>query len=68
MLFFNKPLGYLRFTVPSLHGERSGLAQLEGKASAAERQLREAQWLFAKMGAPGQTERLGEELPTLTTE
>jgi tetratricopeptide (TPR) repeat protein len=47
---------------PQLLEERARLANLLGESAACERGLREAQRLYAEIGAGGHTERLAEEL------
>jgi adenylate cyclase len=47
---------------PQLLEERARLANLLGDAEACERGLRDAQSLYAKIGAGGHTERLAQEL------
>jgi tetratricopeptide (TPR) repeat protein len=48
--------------VPLLHEARAELERACGDAAAAERELREAQRLYAAMGATGHAERLAREL------
>jgi adenylate cyclase len=48
--------------VPLLHEARAELERACGDAAAAERELREAQRLYAEMGATGHAERLAREL------
>ena len=47
---------------PLLHEARAELERACGDAAAAERELREAQRLYAEMGATGHAERLAREL------
>jgi class 3 adenylate cyclase len=51
-----------RAWVPLLHEARAELERACGDAAAAERELREAQRLYAEMGATGHAERLAREL------
>ncbi len=51
-----------RAALPFVHEERAELARLLGDEAARERELREAQRLFAEIGAPLQVERLAREL------
>ncbi len=48
--------------LPFLHEERAALARLQGNEEAAVRELREAQRLFAEVGATGHATRLAREL------
>jgi len=45
-----------------LHEARAELERACGDAAAAERELHQAQRLYAEMGATGHTERLAREL------
>ncbi len=54
--------GGIRIHDPTLHEVRADLARREGDPAAAERELREAQRLYQKMGATGHAERLAREL------
>jgi adenylate cyclase len=51
-----------RALVPMQHEARAELERACGDAAAAERELREAQRLYAEMGATGHAERLAREL------
>jgi hypothetical protein len=51
-----------RALAPFIHVERAALAQLLGDEAADERELREAQRLFAEMGATVRAERVAREL------
>ena len=51
-----------RAWVPLIHEARAELESACGDAAAAERELREAQRLYAEMGATGHAERLAREL------
>jgi hypothetical protein len=51
-----------RAWVPLLHEARAELERACGDAAAAERELREAQRLYAEMGATGHAERLARDL------
>jgi hypothetical protein len=50
-----------RAALPFVHEERAALARLLGDEGARERELREAQRLFAEIGTPLQVERLARE-------
>jgi hypothetical protein len=52
----------MRAWVPLLHEARAELERACGDDAAAQRELREAQHLYAEMGATGHAERLAREL------
>ena len=55
-----------RVYMPHVHETRARLAHGAGDEAAFERELRQAQRLFAKMGATGHAERVARELAALS--